>query len=88
MPAISGPTTYSTLQWISPKDPDFDKVVIVRKAGSAPTSKTDGDIVYDGYLPNYCDTTGSSGVHYYYLVYTVDNSGNASTGIVLDQVQP
>ena len=87
LPAISGPSTYNTIQWINPKDRDFDKVVIVRKSGSPPANHSDGEIVYEGYEPNYCDSTGISGIHYYYLVYTVDFSGNYSTGVHLDQVQ-
>ena len=86
-PAISGPTSYNTLQWINPNDTDFNKVVVIRKIGSAPTSTSDGETVYEGYEPNYCDATGLSGTHYYYSVHTVDYAGNYSSGIVLDQVQ-
>jgi|GEM_PF-2473177 len=86
-PAISGPTTWNTLQWINPRDPDFKEVVIVRKADSAPTGPGDGEEVYRNYQPNYVDATGTSGVHYYYLVRTVDFAGNESDGVVLDQVQ-
>ncbi len=86
-PAISGANTYNTLQWINPKDEDFDEIVIVRRADFAPSGVNDGNIVYRGYEPNYCDTSGSSGTHYYYSIYTVDFAGNYSSGIVLDQIQ-
>lgn len=86
-PAISGPTSWNTLQWINPIDEDFSSVVVIRKAGSAPASKTDGAEVYNSYTPNYVDSDGSSGTHYYYRIFTVDYSGNYSTGVVLDQVQ-
>ena len=86
--AISGPTTYNTLQWINPIDEDFDKLVVVRKAGSAPADKNDGEVVYDSYKPNYVDSTGTSGTDYYYTIYAVDRAGNYSAGVTLNQVQP
>jgi hypothetical protein len=86
--AISGPTTYNTLQWINPIDEDFDKVVVVRKAGSAPADRNDGEVVYDSYKPNYVDSTGTSGTDYYYTIYAVDRAGNYSAGVTLNQVQP
>lgn len=86
-PAISGSNTYNTIQWINPEDNDFNKVVIVRKIGSAPASLNDGTIVYESHEPNFCDSTGSSGNHYYYRIYTVDHGENYSNGVVLDQVQ-
>ena len=87
-PAISGDQYYNTLQWVNPIDEDFDKVVITRKDSSAPLYQGDGDIVYEGYEPAHPDLTGTSGVEYYYLVQTVDYSGNASSGVVLSKVQP
>ncbi len=86
--AISGPTTYNTLQWINPRDEDFKEVVVTRKAGGAPVSRTDGEEVYRGYHPNYVDTDGFSGTHYYYLIQTVDYNENYSSGVILDQSQP
>ena len=86
--AMSGSTTWNTLQWINPIDEDFDKVVVVRKAGSAPADSSDGEEVYNSYQPNYVDTTGTSGTDYYYTIYAVDYSGNYSAGVTLNQVQP
>lgn len=86
-PAISGKTTYNTIQWLNPTDNDFEKVIITRKIDSEPTDINDGDTVYESYTPNYCDETGTSGVHYYYKIFTKDYSGNSSLGIVLDQIQ-
>ncbi|PKL27810.1 MAG: hypothetical protein CVV46_09295 [Spirochaetae bacterium HGW-Spirochaetae-2] len=86
--AISGQNSVNTLQWLNPQDEDFNEVSIIRKADSAPSDRSDGEEVYRSHIPNFIDTTGTSGVHYYYLIQTVDYSGNYSTGIVLDQVQP
>ncbi len=97
LPTISGPGTIAdpdgilseqtVLQWVNPIDEDFDKAVIVRKADPAPTSRADGELAYGGFEPNFCDITGTVGVHYYYRVFAVDFSGNYSEGMVLDQVQ-
>ena len=38
---IAGPTSWNTLQWINPRDDDFDHVEIVRKAGSTPAGHSD-----------------------------------------------
>lgn len=86
--AIAGQNTMNTLQWINPQDEDFKEVSIIRKAGGAPSDPTDGEEVYRGHIPNYVDVSGISGTHYYYLIQTVDYSGNYSSGVVLDQVQP
>lgn len=85
--AIAGANTLNTLQWINPQDKDFKEVVITRKAGGKPTNRTDGEEVYRNHIPNFIDETGESGVHYYYLIQTVDYSGNYSNGVFLDQVQ-
>jgi len=87
IPAISGKSSYNTLQWINPQDKDFREVSITRKAGEKPQDRTDGEEVYRSHIPNYIDLTGTSGTHYFYLIQTVDFSGNYSEGVVLDQVQ-
>ena len=52
-----------------------------REAGSAPTDITDREKIYEGYEPNFCDHTGVGGTTYYYLITTVDYSGNRSVGV-------
>ncbi|HEX3046984.1 MAG TPA: hypothetical protein VHY08_19680 [Bacillota bacterium] len=86
-PMITG-KGYNAIQWVNPNTPSFEKTVIIRKADSAPTSNDDGEIVFEGYPPNYCDQTGKHKTHYYYRIYTVNFSGGRSDGIVLDKVQP
>lgn len=85
--AIAGQTSNNTLQWINPQDKDLKEISIVRKVGQAPSDQADGEEVYRSYKPNYIDLTGNSGTHYYYLIQTVDYSGNYSSGVVLDQIQ-
>lgn len=85
-PIITG-KFHNTIQWVYSNDPYFEKTIIIRKAWSAPTSTTDGEVVYEGSTPNYYDRTGFTGVHYYYRIFTVDTYGRHSNGIVLDSVQ-
>jgi len=84
--AIYGTSSYNVLIWINPTDTDFEKIVIVRKNGSEPTSKDDGGVVYEGYEPNFCDTTTTPGSHYFYKIFTVDYAGNYSAGAALDRI--
>jgi hypothetical protein len=88
VPIIYEQESVNTLQWLNPQEEDFNEVSIIRKADSAPSDRSDGEEVYRSHIPNFIDTTGTSGVHYHYLIQAVDYSGNYSTGIVLDQVQP
>lgn len=74
------------LQWINPKDEDFHQVIIMRKEGSPPAGLDDGDEVYSGHEPNFCDTLVQPGITYFYRVYAVDHSGNSSSGIVVSTV--
>lgn len=88
IPAIAGQNSVNTLQWINPQDDDFKEVSIIRKAGAAPSDRTDGEEVYRSHIPNFVDVSGTTGTHYYYLIQSVDYSGNYSPGVVVDQMQP
>ena len=68
------------LIWSDPSDSTFctwAKTVIVRKTGSAPTSPTDGTVIYTETTRNshtdntcsYTDTTAVSGTSYYYKAF-------------------
>jgi hypothetical protein len=79
---------WNVLEWINPPDPNFDRVVIVRKAEAPPAAMADGETVYEGYKPNFVDTTGTSGVHYYYRIFSKSFSGLFSAGVLVDHLQP
>jgi hypothetical protein len=87
MLAARGGRYKTVLQWVNPADEDFKSTKIIRKQDSAPTSSNDGELIYDGYRPAFADITGITGVHYYYLIQTVDTSANVSNGVVVDRVQ-
>lgn len=76
------------IAWVNPTDRDFKETVITRKEGSAPADRKDGDNIYRGYFPVFGDYYGTQGVDYYYLIQTVDYSGNYSEGKVVHQIQP
>jgi len=74
--ALSG--NYITLKWNNPSDLDFIRVLIVRKENSAPTSKADGMVVYEGNLKEFKDTAISQNKTYYYSIYAYDSKPNYS----------
>jgi len=78
------------LIWSDPTDKTFctwEKTVIVRKTGSAPTTPTDGDVIYTETIKNnhsdntnpYVDTTAQSGVTYYYKAFPCSTNGVYNT---------
>lgn len=82
--------TYPELIWSDPSDHTFcswAKTVIVRKTGSAPTTPTDGDVIYTETIKNnhsdntnpYVDTTAQSGVTYYYKAFPCSTNGQYNT---------
>jgi hypothetical protein len=86
-PSEFGTSEHNTLYWINPSEPTYDRTVVVRKAGSAPTGPSDGEVVHNSHIPAFVDVTGVAGTHYYYGVYTVGHNGSYSAGTVLNRVQ-
>ncbi len=71
------------LSWQNPTDSDFVRVLIVRKEGSAPTSRTDGVVVYEGTSQQFTDTNLDNTKTYYYAIYTYDEKPNYSEAVVI-----
>lgn len=53
---------------------------LLRKQGAPITGPTDGVVLFEGLAEGYSDSTVSSGIDYYYAVYSYDSAGNFSTG--------
>ncbi len=70
------------LSWENPADSDFAGVKIVRKAGSAPSSLSDGNEIYNGKDTLFIDTATENGIKYFYMIASYDQSKNYSAGIV------
>lgn len=67
------------LSWSNPSS-DFSGVTVVRKLGSAPTSITDGSVVYTGTGTSVNQSGLTNGTAYYYAAYSFDAAGNYSPG--------
>ncbi len=70
------------ITWSNPTDSDFRGITIIRKQGSSPTSRTDGNIVYNNNLQNFIDSVDSSKT-FYYAVYSYDNNNNYTQPVIL-----
>ena len=80
---IEPTNTQATLTWTNPTDPDFVRVKIVRKTGSAVSSHTDGTTVYDGTATTFTDTNLANNQTYYYAIYAYDKVPNYTSFIGL-----
>lgn len=58
--------------------PDFQGVVVVRKAGAIPANVNDGEIVYQGKAETCVDSTLAPNTVYYYAVFAYDMKPNYS----------
>ncbi|MGO9951244.1 MAG: PKD domain-containing protein [Dissulfurispiraceae bacterium] len=70
------------LSWTNTNNPLLASVLVIRKAGSAPSSSTDGTTVYSGTGQSAADTVTANTV-YYYAAYSMDGSGNLSTPTII-----
>jgi len=66
------------LTWKNPTDSDFNGVKILRKEGSAPTSTTDGTVIFDANATTFTNTGLTNGVTYYFAAFAFDKAGNFS----------
>lgn len=82
-PTIQGADRQLTLSWTNPTDPDYVRTMIVRKVGSRPTSRLDGEVIYEGTGTEYTDTNLDNTQTYYYSIHTYDKKPNYSVGTVL-----
>jgi peptidoglycan hydrolase-like protein with peptidoglycan-binding domain/phosphodiesterase/alkaline phosphatase D-like protein len=70
-----------TLNWNNPGTTSFVRTIVVKKAGSYPTSPTDGQVIYEGNGGTFTDTSVSNGTTYYYALYSYDRAKNYSSPI-------
>ncbi|MCA9387559.1 MAG: VCBS repeat-containing protein, partial [Candidatus Andersenbacteria bacterium] len=81
--SVSASSTASsvTLSWTNPFNADFSHVLITRKVGTAaPSSPTDGVVVYTDSTGTFTDMGVTGGTTYTYALYAYDTSGNRSSG--------
>jgi len=70
-----------TLRWTNPPDADFDRVRIVRSTRGYPLDTVDGWVVYEQSGESFSDSRFDWPV--YYTVFSVDASGNVSSGAIV-----
>ncbi len=78
---VSAANGQVALAWENPVSTDYVRTRIVRKEGSAPTSPTDGTVVYEGTSEVFVDTNLTNGKEYRYAIYTLDRVPNYSTAL-------
>ena len=72
------------LSWVNPRDPDLEKVRVMRSDRFYPTDVADGWVVYEGKDTAYRDEGRAEGDGWlYYTVFTYDELGNISSGAVV-----
>ncbi len=67
--------------WNNPNEADFVRTIIVRKAGSYPTSPTDGSVIHESNSETFTDTDVTNGTRYYYAFYSYDHARNYSESV-------
>ncbi len=68
-------------KWKNPTTWDFEKVKILRKNKSFPTSYADGKKVFHKKKTSFTNKNLNSNKKYYYKIYTYDTAGNYSSGV-------
>jgi len=74
-------STEIILSWTNPSDSDFAGVLIRRSQESAPASISEGIQVMKEKATTFTDANLTSGLTYYYSLFTYDHSGNYSTAV-------
>ncbi|MDH4246186.1 MAG: Ig-like domain-containing protein [Deltaproteobacteria bacterium] len=78
------------LTWANPADKDLASILLLRKAGSAPTGPADGTATVvntagvnltPGAAASLVDGGVTNGTTYHYAAYALDGTGNISTGV-------
>lgn len=78
-------TSSIRLDWNNPSDSDFNHVLIKRSITGIPLTPNNGTTVYSGSVETFTDTNLSSGVTYYYTVFSYDNLYNYSSGAAISK---
>lgn len=81
---LNATTNTLALFWTNPLDPDFNKLQIIRKINSAPTTPLDGVLLFSGITTTYSDSAVAQQTNYYYTIFSYDTSGNRSGGAFIN----
>lgn len=75
-----------SLSWTNPVDADYNKIKILTKQGSYPTSSIDGTLVYEGAGKGAMASGLVNDTMYYFRAFTYDSSGNEQSSTVGMQI--
>ena len=85
--SISGGVAKVTVSWTNPSE-YFAGILIVKKAGSAPTGVRDGEKVYNGTGTSFVDTNVVFDTTYYYRAYPYNEKKQYQTQSAVTSVTP
>ncbi|MFH0927896.1 MAG: fibronectin type III domain-containing protein, partial [bacterium] len=75
------------LGWTNPQNTsDFAGVMVRRKTGSSPQNQNDGLLAYQGIAQTLGDSNLTNNTRYYYAVFSYDQTGNFSSGALIDAI--
>jgi hypothetical protein len=72
------------LDWRNPTEDRFRGVQINKKVGSPATGTEDGEKIFSGFMDHFIDANISDRTTYYYTVFSYDDRGKFSSGVVAD----
>ncbi len=76
------------LFWSNPIDSDFSNVILLKDTREPPTSPFSGRKIYEGTNESFIDEDIIQGETFYYTLFSVDTSGNVSSGTILKIIFP
>ena len=77
---VTGSGMTAALSWTNPSDEGFYQVIVTQKAGSAPTSPTDGEQIYVGTGTSATATGLSADTTYYWAVFAMNDNASYVSG--------
>lgn len=74
---VLGPKSIQ-LSWSNPDDTRFERVSIARSTSSHPNTLKEGTLIYNGKAQTFIDDRLNPGTRYYYSIFALNSSGDAS----------
>ncbi|MDD3190972.1 MAG: fibronectin type III domain-containing protein [Candidatus Pacebacteria bacterium] len=71
-----------SISWQNPQSKDFSGVQINKKINSPAINPAEGEIVFSGLAENFTDRDIEDKTKYYYTVFSYDQNGNFSSGVI------
>jgi hypothetical protein len=85
---VSGNGYNATVSWTNPTSVTYYRTIIVQKVGSAPTSITDGTVVYNGTGTSIAVSTPANITTYCWAAFTIDEQNRHRSGFPTTSYTP